>query len=204
MLEWISMIQRAIEVGGFTPPTQFVQVATLTGEGLPSVRTLVFRGWHGLESDRPCVKFATDLRSAKIAGIRHSECYWGEACWYFQDAREQYRLTGDLSVIGGEQQSDSKLSQVRLDVWRSLSDSARIQYRYPMPGAAREEVHNGQSSPFSPEPPPADAPEDTFGLILLSPRIVDYYCNKTMERIIFRLNDNKDIPSAWSRSVVNP
>jgi hypothetical protein len=37
---------------------------------------------------------------------------WAEICWYFPESREQYRITGALTVIGEECQDD-KLKEVR-------------------------------------------------------------------------------------------
>ena len=36
-----------------------------------------------------------------------------EACWYFEDSREQYRLAGTLIIVDGSC-SDNFLAQVRL------------------------------------------------------------------------------------------
>lgn len=43
--------------------------------------------------------------------------HWAEICWYFPDSREQYRLLGQLTLIG-EGSTDKELSQVSLLVFQ--------------------------------------------------------------------------------------
>lgn len=58
------------------PTSRYVSLATLTVDGRPSVRTVVYRGQYEGK-----LQVATDVRSGKIAGLRR-HC-WAEICWYF-------------------------------------------------------------------------------------------------------------------------
>ncbi len=73
---WLTALRRlqAAESGS---TARFAQLATLTSEGRPSVRTVVVREVLGDGG----IQMTTDSRSAKVAGLRR--CGWGELCWYF-------------------------------------------------------------------------------------------------------------------------
>ena len=49
-------------------------------------------------------------RTQKTKDLSHKD--WAEACWYFPDSREQYRLQGHLTLIGKDS-SDKELSEVQ-------------------------------------------------------------------------------------------
>jgi pyridoxamine 5'-phosphate oxidase len=54
---------------------------------------VVFRGF--LEG-RDRLQIVTDDRAEKVERIRENT--WGEGCWYFPKTREQFRLSGQLTV----------------------------------------------------------------------------------------------------------
>lgn len=65
-----------------TATARFLQLATVTIDGGPSCRTLVFRGWHGADGARSAgLRMVTDARSKKVEGLLKRPS--GEACWYF-------------------------------------------------------------------------------------------------------------------------
>lgn len=64
--------------------SRFLQLATVTVEGDPAVRTVVFRGWHDdpEESNKSIgLLTTTDIRSQKVSELRHHP--FAELCWYF-------------------------------------------------------------------------------------------------------------------------
>jgi pyridoxamine 5'-phosphate oxidase len=142
---------------------RFVQLATVRPGGRPANRTLVFRGFRA-GSDQ--LRFATDVRSAKVAEIRHYAR--GEVCWYFAATREQFRLAGTLELIGADAPDAAKRRE-RAELWAALSDAARTQFTWPAPGDDR--APDGAFAGPAPDPrqPPA-----SFGLLLLDPDAADH------------------------------
>ena len=92
-ISWRHLLEQAIEQHAHLPQARFVQLATIRRDGRPANRTLAFRGW--LEPEE-CLLFTTDLRSAKVRQL--GAWTWAEACWYFTETREQFRLLGQISV----------------------------------------------------------------------------------------------------------
>lgn len=72
--------------------SRFMQLATLTLDGKPAVRTVVFRGWHYPTSvaDASVANVAftavTDARTDKVAQVKRHP--FAEICWYFQVRRQ--------------------------------------------------------------------------------------------------------------------
>jgi pyridoxamine 5'-phosphate oxidase len=202
--EWVQLIHRSMEAGGNAPSTKFVQLATLTKNGLPSVRTVVFRGWLNGNSLQPVMKFVSDLRSEKFAAILHSE-NWAEVCWYFQESRDQFRLRGTLSAVVADGHPGSDEARARVDQWRALSDAARLQFCFPRPGDPRPELKPDCIDPFHPPQPSPMEPVSTFGLLLFRPTLVDHYSARRVEREIYTALTSEDrAVHKWSRSRVNP
>lgn len=74
---WLTALRR-LQAAENSATARFAQLATLTPEGRPSVRTVVVRQVHNNDGS---IQMTTDSRSMKIAGLRR--CAWGELCWYF-------------------------------------------------------------------------------------------------------------------------
>jgi len=127
---WRSPLARALHRNRSLAHVRFLQLATVRADGRPANRTVVFRGF----GDDGSLRFVTDARSAKAEQIAH--CAWGEACWYFTKTREQFRLTGTLTLIHA-QNPDLTLQQTRQTAWQELSDAARAQFAWANPGQPR-------------------------------------------------------------------
>jgi pyridoxamine 5'-phosphate oxidase len=138
---------------------RYLQLATVRANGHPANRTLVFRGF--LE-DTNQLKFVTDARSDKAEQIQQQP--WAEVCWYFPNTREQFRITGYLTLIG-----DDDSHPARITSWQELSDAARLQFAWPHSGQPRE-----QKAAFEPPPPDPAQPVPNFCLLLLDPVQVDH------------------------------
>ena len=160
---WRSPLSRSLHLNRSLPHSRYLQLATVTKEGRPANRTVVFRGFF---PDSNQLQIVTDTRSEKISHIKHQP--WGEACWYFVKNREQFRLAGKLTLVS-EDCADRILQQARFRAWQQLSDSARKQFAWPDPGKTRTE----EEQAFASAQVTADKPLPNFCLLLLNPEVVD-------------------------------
>jgi pyridoxamine 5'-phosphate oxidase len=97
------------------------------------------------------VKFVTDIRSTKAINLLANTSPHAEACWYFPKTREQFRLSGTLTLVTVESINNSH-SKARQEAWQQMSDAGRIQFDWGTPGADRSE----DPAAFNP-PQPAES-----------------------------------------------
>lgn len=161
---WRSLIARALHRNRSQPHSRYLQLATVNPQGLPTNRTVVFRGFLHNSNQ---LQIVTDSRSDKVSHI----CYqpWGEACWYFTKTREQFRIAGNLTLVTADF-AESSLLRHRQQAWQKLSDSARLQFAWPNPGECRIQ----KTEAFAITPPSETEPLDNFCLLLLNPQTVDH------------------------------
>jgi pyridoxamine 5'-phosphate oxidase len=131
----------------------------MDGDLRPRNRSLVFRGW--LEPGS-LMQFVTDVRSPKAKNLLADTSPWAEACWYFPKTREQFRLSGMLTLVTSES-SNTSYSKARQEVWQEMSDAGRIQFDWGTPGANRSE----DPAAFNPPQPDEHQPSVNFCLLLL-------------------------------------
>lgn len=188
---WRPLLARALHRNRSRPYSRYLQLATLRPDGKPANRTVVFRGFL-LETNT--LTFVTDLRSEKVGHIAHQP--WGEACWYFTETHEQFRLAGELTLVQA-QTPDTFLQTTRRQAWESLSDTARSQFTWPPSGQPRAE----QVAFEAPVPHPS-LPLDSFCLLLLNPVEVDLLelRGNPQDRTQYKLNP----PDLWTVEAVNP
>lgn len=188
---WRSQLARALHRNRSQAHSRFLQLATITSEGLPANRTVVFRGF--LEGS-DYLQIITDSRSTKIAQIQYQS--EAEICWYFTKSREQFRISGTLILVTKQQQDDS-LKIARQIAWQQLSDPARLQFAWPNPGSERAE-----QEAFFPDPPCQIEPLDNFCLLLLMPKKVDHLELKgdPQSRCLYSLSTD----NTWISKSVNP
>lgn len=102
-----------------------------------------------------------------------------------------------------------------MEQWQALSNSARLQFKYPPPGEPRVSssspsdtgTANGNSveqnekgDPYQPPPPSETEPEDCFVLVLLKPEQVDLVdLRQNMRKRFERGKDGR-----WSSWEINP
>lgn len=189
---WRSPLSSAIHRNRSKPHSRYFQLATVTPEGEPRNRTVVFRGF--LDDSHSSLKIITDIRSAKIQDIEQQAK--GEICWYFTKTREQFRIQGVLRLVKAADQ-DSELLKARKIAWHNLSNAARSQFAWATPGQPLTD-----KSVFDVEPPDPNLPLDTFCLLLLTPQKVDHLQlrDDPQQRCIYQLATN----STWSSQLVNP
>ena len=190
--EWRSRLASALHRNRAKHHSRYFQLATISPEGLPKNRTVVFRGF--LESTNR-IQIITDSRSEKAAQIIHQS--WGEICWYFTKTREQFRISGDLLLVDCDH-SNSELIAARKAAWQKISDKARSQFIWPHPGESRTD----DFTLFSPEAPSAQEPVTNFCLLLLTPVKVDHLelRGEPQNRCLYQLQANGD----WTTEPINP
>lgn len=195
---WSARIQKAIKRSRAIRGGNYVQIATVDGEGLPHCRTVVFRGFLPVKErgGREAMRMITDARSEKVQHASHSPAC--QMVWWFSQSSEQFRISGQLQFVGPK--DEGELQAARQAAWSELRDTAREQFWWDTPGI-----------PYSGEPSPpkggrgADGevmpPPDYFLLMLLWPQQVKY----------LRLTDNySQLDTAdretgqWAAARVNP
>lgn len=159
---WRSPLARALHRNRAQPQSRYFQLATVTPEGRPANRTVVFRGFLE-EGDR--LQVFTDQRSAKLMQLEQG-C---EVCWYFAKTREQFRISGALEAITAETTGDRQAARQQL--WQRISPAARQQLYWPKPGAAWQE---GTAIAVPDNLGDLETPPDTFVLLLITPQAVDH------------------------------
>lgn len=189
---WRSPLASAIHRNRSKPHSRYFQLATVTPEGYPRNRTVVFRGF--LDNYHGSLKIITDLRSAKIQDIEFQPR--GEICWYFTKTREQFRIQGLLCLVKAQEQ-DLNLLSARKTTWHNLSATGRAQFAWADPGQPAT-----TKSGFDVEPPDPNLPLDTFCLLLLVPQKVDHLQLRgdPQQRCIYQLETDR----TWSSQLVNP
>ncbi len=188
---WIKPLAQALERNRSQIYSRYFQLATVQPDGRPANRTVVFRGFLG---DTNQLKTIIDTRSQKLDQILHQP--WAEACWYFTETREQFRLAGELTLIDANY-PDPELQLARQSTWKDLSDNARLQFAWPHPGETR-----ANSEAFSPPPPDPASPLPNFCLLLLDPVKVDHLelRGDPQNRWLY-LRDESQV---WSSIEINP
>jgi pyridoxamine 5'-phosphate oxidase len=188
---WSPSLVLAIYINRRAPAARFVQMATVRPDGRPANRTLVFRGFL---NDTAQLTFVTDLRSSKLADLTSSA--WVELCWYFPVTHEQFRIGGQLTMVGPDS-PDSALSTARLECWKELPEPTRLSFTWPPPGEPRD-----SSVPFPTEHPDPETPLRHFGLLVLDPETVDFLeINGHPQN---RWQYERDVTGRWSGREVNP
>jgi len=194
---WTVRVQSAIKKSREIRGGNYVQIATVDADGAPRCRTVVFRGFQSLEGTPvQAMRMITDARSEKVGHVQRSPAC--ELVWWFPASSEQYRVAGELQLVGPD--ASGELQGARQEQWQKLSDPAREQFWWPSPGidySGQPTVPKGGRGENGEVLPPPEA----FLLALLWPRQVKY----------LRLGDNLallDVLDAasgtWHVSRVNP
>ena len=96
---------------------RWIQIANISKDQQPRVRTVVFRGW--LDSNKMLI--FTDKRSEKFNDLKINNKI--EILWLFFKSKSQYRFKGKAYTID----DDTKY-------WNNLSDESKITWFWPCPG----------------------------------------------------------------------
>ena len=175
---WLQDLEKAIKRNKRDAHNRYFQLATVDCERLPRVRTVVFRGFA---DQTGTLLFITDSRSEKMSSIETGGK--AEACWYFTQSREQFRLQGRLVIVDD--------SADREAMWSRLSPAAKEQFFWVTPGAP---LGDGDSVPNQRGVP------STMVLIKLVPESVDHLVlAKEQER-----QRHTQTGDDWQASRINP
>jgi pyridoxamine 5'-phosphate oxidase len=202
--------------------SNYVQLATIdTQSNEPRCRTVVFRGFLNLPEDHslcqsveevvddvhgnrklPCImKMCTDRRSEKVHQTGPAELVW-----WFPKSSEQFRVRGEMTLIGNDdspKSQDCHLLLARKEMWGSLTDASRESFlTLARPGEVFEPTVSDPNRLMGGrdqdgkviQPPP-----DSFLLMLLVPKRCDYLNLTTMYRQIDSIVDGQ-----WQSQRVNP
>jgi pyridoxamine 5'-phosphate oxidase len=189
---WRSPLARSLHRHRTQPHARYFQLATITPEGDPRNRTVVFRGFLPGTNQ---LKMITDARSEKIVQIQHQPR--GEICWYFTETREQFRFSGRLTLVDAADRDPAR-QQERQQTWQTLSDAARLQFAWPAP----EQPRIDDPRAFSPTLPEKEYPLPNFCLLLFDPERVDHLelLGNPQNRWLYR----RDRDLTWIVREVNP
>lgn len=199
---WRARMDKAIVESRKIRGGNFVQIATVSEEGLPCCRTVVFRSFVPADANggRQALSMITDTRSEKVGHVKKSPAC--EMVWWFSQTNEQFRIAGKLQVIGPDE-SDATLLAARQTQWNKLSDTAREQYWWDTPGVAFTGERWDAAVPKGGRNPDGEIQPvpDYFSLLLLWPEQVKYLLLGDNVAIL----DNFDSASGrWSTARVNP
>ena len=186
---WRSLLLASLHRNRSQPSSRYLQLATVTSEGKPANRTVVFRGFLDKTNQ---LQMITDSRSSKITEI--SEQPWGEICWYFVKTREQFRLSGQLRIIS----ETSPNNAARIDLWQKLSDAARQQFTWP----SCQDDFVEDNSEFFQLSPSEHQPLSNFCVLLFEPEKIDHLelQKKPHNRHIYYLDNAQN----WISKRINP
>lgn len=148
--------------------------------------------------------FVTDVRSGKVAEVAESSA--AEVAWYFPDSREQYRVMGEL-VIVGESHHDAALADARVRAWDKMSEKGREQFAWPHPGQPRDD--QGNPTAFDVDPNlvgKGSSPHPNFCLVVLHVAAVDHLSLRKNRRHRWALAAGADASdaAAWTEEELNP
>jgi len=191
---WRSPLAKALHRNRSLAFSRYFQLATVTSEGKPANRTLVFRGFF---KDTNQIEIITDSRSKKIDEIQDRS--WGEICWYFTKTREQFRIAGKINIVE-ENCQDEPLKKARINTWKNLSDATRIQFAWPDPGQPR---NKDSDRAFEDLEISEKEPVKNFTLLLFNPDRVDRLelRGEPQNRWLYKLDPDSQ---TWSTEWVNP
>lgn len=194
---WRIELERSLKDNDSDPASRYLQLATRDESGAPTVRTLVFRrfldeGLPGLPAE--ALVMCTDARSGKARSLRAAGgSAKAEAVFYVAASREQFRVSGTLSLLEG-----SETAGLKGEVWSSLSAAARQSFTWPEPGMPRE----GPTAFALAAPGPAAEPPPAFALILLDPIEIDHLELRPSPHRRTRYQRNQ--AGRWESMALNP
>lgn len=165
-------------------PNLRVQVATVSADGVPALRTVVLRGLLG--DGTPY--FLADGRSRKVDHLDSGRPLLAMLAW-FEATRQQFRLTGPASVHGAG--APAPWDTLRGAAWAKLPPVERAPFVGPAPGRSLADH-------VAVEPP--ETPPSTFVVVSLAVEDVDWLVlGPPHQRASFR-----KVGATWVAQRTNP
>lgn len=198
---WYTCLRQSLKKNEKSRDSRYFQVATVTADGRPTNRTVVYRGFLPMPDgrvDENILTFVTDRRSEKVEHLERVP--FAEVAWYFPVTREQYRISGKVRVVT-EEETEAALDKARTMAWRNMSDPGRQQFLWPSPGVVRKGDAADEAQYNAVDLPTKDDPvAPAFCLCCLEVDRVSLLSLKSNERVDFyRANDG-----SWQGVRVNP
>ncbi|WJG09897.1 pyridoxamine 5'-phosphate oxidase family protein [Aliiglaciecola sp. LCG003] len=193
---WRSHLHHSLDSNEHLRESTYLQFTTVSCQGLPEVRTVVFRGFvpnsHGL-------MVHTDVRSGKISQLRRNSN--AALCWYFAKTREQYRLSAKVVVVDAQYAQSHPFSALRDKQWLTLSPSAQQSYWWPKPRTTIGLNDEYQTHGSIPATQNLEQVSPHFCLLVIEPSQIDYLHLATTPhlRIVHRVSQQ-----GWHSQNVNP
>jgi len=154
--QWRCLIEAALSKADNPNTASFLQLATNDQERGAQVRTLV---WRGFTEANHHLLMATDLTTDKVAQLTVDPR--AQILWYFTQAREQFRLSGNVVCLDLNAPSQEQ----RNAVWARLSSRAKHSFLLTKMG----EEGKGANTLSHTETPPIN-----FAVLELQVSEVDY------------------------------
>lgn len=203
---WRQRLARSLHVNRSQAQSKYFQVATVSIDGLPKNRTMVFRGFV---PDSLNLLSVTDIRSDKVTDWKVSTPKKFEICWYFAGSREQYRVAGHVSLVSSELVNDANIRNPEKksaylshkflrEQWTNLSSAAKNQFLGPVPKAPFETDTGKEDLSQRLENVDQDI-SDNFCVVIFTPLTVDYLNLKTSPQ----LRCLSDFENDWLEVVIN-
>lgn len=128
MSSWQHLLATSLRNTQDVPESRFFQLATVDQNGFPQNRTVVCRGF---DEHQAVLWVVTDTRNQKVPELMQNP--HASVCWYFSQTREQYRMAVHTRISTPDTEKD-----VCEQHWHCLSDAARQQFLWGIPGSLRE------------------------------------------------------------------
>jgi len=115
--QWRQELKSSQKKEGKSPSNRWIQMATITKNNQPRIRTVVFRGW--LDNDSMLI--FTDKRSQKIKDLEDNNNV--EILWLFIKSKSQFRFKGQAFKIIDD-----------ISYWNNLTENVKDTWFWPKPG----------------------------------------------------------------------
>ena len=114
---WRQKLKASQSKEGRSVSSRWIQIANVSQNKQPRVRTVVFRGWL----DNNTMLIYTDKRSEKFNDLEINNNI--EILWVFSKSKSQYRFKGNAFRLNDDE-----------NYWNNLSEKSRIVWFWPCPG----------------------------------------------------------------------
>ncbi len=156
-MDWLVELNAALGAVQRAGPL-IATLATVDEAGRPRARSVVCRRID----DDGSAWIASDARSDKNEQVREDR--WAELVVWLPQPRQQFRLAGEVYVLGPDDPSGRRRA-----LWDGLTDASRSLFVWPPPGAKRE----ANPAAFPEGVAATVEPPESFEILILRPSLVE-------------------------------
>ena len=153
--EWLQLLNESLAAENPDRPA-VMTLATLSRNGSPRARSVICRAID----DDGTIWITSDARSRKNGQIKTDRRI--EAVFWLPTRRLQFRIRGEARLVSAPHRR-------AVELWKSLSDSTRAMFTWPVPGESCTEPDDAFPATLSSDAPPPES----FWAIAIHPRLVD-------------------------------